>query len=593
MEKDRNQTKDSQRPVIKRRLLEGSGLKERAKNASAQFNELKSIKLDFNNLRLTELKKHNMSITASFYRGEPQYYDPIYIYREISCLMPEMETLYKKGVLRFDNGLSVKENDLWQTKFGGLSLGDIENMELDPQTHELAPEDIRRLNKMFRTFNIFRVRAKSSSRDHILEPLRGFALRQYIHPEMAVPKSLEKLQENITAYFDYYTFFLTDFKQDPSNERIMLLMFFLGAPHLPGAVASYIPAKLNITPASAIKLYKQHELLSPDRRNGSAWKKIEGKLRPTIQQAYREDAFPKDLAKYQHYDEKIDSAAADRMQSYIQENTKVDRQVQDKDEAESLLDQLDKHRRDVVRNVMQSKEKRIVYEISEDYPADRITLIRNRDTFVFIMHFSDNIHLTLELDKTGRLFGVPPSLVKAYPHVSDVFIVDILKPLLEKYKTQDVINVEQSAVTQIGVANFVPPIADFETPEDLMQKEDDEVEVEAPKRKRLLRMGTIFPSDPLPPVISYKSGKERFVIHSEDNVREKLGSKVGRQDVVVGQVLRAISNFESGYGRPPVMLKGDNTAVHIRAGNYRIIMNRLGGRDYSIREIVDRQDAYK
>lgn len=595
MERDRNQAKDSQRPgVLQRgRLQEGKGATiKRAEKASARFNELKGIKLKFNKLWSTEYKEHNRSNAAIWYRGEPQYYDAIYVYREIYGLRSEMETLNKKGALRFDNNSSVKENDLWQTKFGGLSLLDIENMELDPQTHELAPEDIRRLNKMFRIQGILGV-GKNKGKADILRELMYFALRQQIHPEMAVPKSLEKFEENITAYFDYYTSFIADFKRDSLDGDIMLfmlLMVFLRSPYLSITLASYLPAKLNISPSSVTKLYEQQELLA-SAFSQQGWRKIRDKLGKNIQESYREDAFPEDLARYQHYDQETDSAAASRMLNYIQGATTVQRQVENKDEAENLLEQLDKHRRDVVRNIMQNPEKRIEYQISKDYPADRVTMIKNRDTFVFILQFPDDIHLTLELDKTGRLFGIPPSLIRAYPHIDDVFIIDILEPLLKEYKAKDDLDLEkQYTVRQISTIGEPPIASDLEIPEEIAWEEDQKVKL--PKRKKPLRMGTIFEADPLPPRTPPVPKLRRFVAYSKDDVEEMLGPKVGKQKVVVDQVLRAISNFENGHTNA-IKIRWDSTGdIRVRAGDFRIVMSNLGNRNYSILRIARREDVY-
>ena len=566
-------------------------LVSRRERVIARLSELKNINADSNKVRLRAAKTHN-SATAIAYRGEPFVNDFFSTNRELHDVIPTIKALYEQGKIAGTNPSLLEENDLFVHRFKGLSLMDIENMEVDPQTHELVPENIRKVNRMFRTSGIFRI-GRERGQTYILEQLIYFASQQWIHPEIAVPRSLKKFQNNITAYFDYYTSFLTDFNRDPLNEDTMLKMLLMGTPYLPVAVSTYAPARLNITPSSAIKLYKQRELLAPDISSKFAWKILRKVSLRSFKQAYRNDAFPEDLEKYQHYSEETDRAAAMRLLSYMQETTTAEQQVQNKDEAENLLEQWNKHKKNVIREVMQNPKRRIEYKMSKNHPAEKVTVVRNRDTFVFIMHFSNDIHLTLEIDKTGRLFGVPPSLLKRYPHVSDTFIIDLLTPLLEKYKVKDVPSTSrQDTITQISTTSPESPIAsDPETLAEVMQEEDQIIK--PPKRKRLIPVLTIYESDPLPPVTPLAPKVQRFVARSEDQVKELLGPQVSRQQAVVDQVLRAIDNFEHGYIRG-WRLRGEYGGItRIRAGDYRIFMDDLGNGNYSITQIVRRSGAYQ
>jgi hypothetical protein len=231
------------------------------------------------------------------------------------------------------------------------------------------------------------------------------------------------------------------------------------------------------------------------------------------------------------------------------------------------------------------------YQVSQDHPAERITMIRNRDTFIFIMQFQGDVYLTLEIDKAGRLFGVPPSLVKAFPHVEDTFIADILKPLLEKYKTKDAAQNQQKPVWKISSASLKPPIpSNFGSSEEL-ESEEDQIR-KPPKRKRLMPI-TVFESDPLPPITPLAPKVERFVSYSEEEIKALLGPQVSRQQPVVDQALRAIGNFEHGHTRG-LILKGEYSGIlRLRAGDHRIFMNNLGNGNYSINRIEKRRDAYQ
>ncbi len=560
-------------------------LANKGKSVVARLNKIKDINAASNEARLRAVETHNRDVTAIAYRGEPFVNDFFSTNRELHDLIPTIKTLYKQGAIAGTNPSVLEENDLFVQKLKGLSLMDIENMEVDPQTHELAPEDIRKINRMFRSQNLLGL-GKDETHTFTLERLMYFASQQWAQPEIGTPSSLKKFQENITAYFDYYTSFLTDFNRDSLNESIMLIMLVFGRPYLPMAVASYVPAKLNITPSSAIKLYKQREELT-DPMLKATWRRLEKSFFPVFKQAYRNNAFPEDLKQYQHYNEEVDYAAANILQSYMQKTVSAEDQLKKSDEVKTVLEQWDKHKRDVTREMMRQPNRKLEYQISKDHPGEKITMIKNRDTFVFIMHFLNNIHLTLEIDKTGKIFGIPPSLIKAYPHGSDIFITDLLTPLLEKYKVKDASN----TVWQINDAKIEPPIAS--TPDILEEstQEEDQI-IKPPKRKRLIPAVTIFESNPLPPLTPQAPKAKRFVAYSEDHVKELLGPQVSRQQFVVDQVLRTINNFEHGYTRGKLLKGHDRLFVGIRTGDYRIHLNRLGGENYTLDGVVNRRDAY-
>ena len=561
---------------VRRKLInEGKIVIARRKNLQSMVNA--SVEA-----RESAVTTHNSDITSIAYREKPFIYDFLDAQREIYSLRPKVQVLYQQGVITDIDPSSLKKEGLFEQKFKGLSFMDIENMQVDRETHELAPEDIRRLNRMFRSQNLLGL-GKDKTHTYALEHLIYFASQQWTHPEIGVPRSLRKFHENITAYFDYYTKFLTDFKRDPLNERSMMIMLALGRLFLSTAVGTYAVGRLNITPSSAVKLHKQREALASDINLKLAWKRLEKYFLPVFKKAYRNDALLEDLEQYQHYDEEIDSIAADRLRHYIQQTASTEEQIQRKDEAKGLMEQWVKHKRDIVREMMRHLKKRLEYQISGNHPAEKVTVVRNRDTFVFILHFPDNVHLTLELDKTGKLFGVPPSLIKAYPHVNDTLIVDILKPLLEKYKAKD------TPVFKISAASLKPPIADdLETLEEVTGDED--LVIKPPKRKRLVQAFTIFEQDPLPPITPLAPKVQRFVVYSEDDVRRLLGPQVSRQQSVVDRVLGAIYSFEHGY-IDSKMLTASGPIIRIRVGDYRILMERLGAGNYSIKQIVNRKDA--
>jgi len=579
MEKDWNRTQKESGPVVSRKLA------NEGKKAVRRINEILDTINTAHKTRASASQMHNKNITEIAYRGEePFTYNLFFGYREMHNLIPTLQELYDKKAITGTDPSNLEKDDLFGKQFKGLSLIDIENMELNPDTHELAPNDIKKINRMFRSQGLL-IKRKDRDQTKTLELLIYFASQQWIHPETSAPRSLEKFQENITAYFDYYTSFLTDFNRDYLNESTMLLMLALGAPYLSMAVASYAPARLNITPSSATKLYKQREDLADPVFNKETWRRLEKLFFPVFEQAYRNDSLPKDLEQYQHYNEEADCVAANILQNYMKKTASAEEQIKTNDEVKIILEQWNKHKRNITRE-MRQLNKRLEYKISQDHPTEGITMVKNRDTFVFVMHFPNNIHLTLEIDKTGKLFGVPPSLIKANPHVEDALMVTILSPLLKKYESKET----DSNTLQIPAPLYLIPRKP-EVPEGLIQEEEEQV-TKPPKRKRLIPAVTIFEADPSPPIIPTAPRAERFVAYSLEELKELLGPQVSRQHAIVDRVLRAINNFERGNTFGITIERYHGSVIRIRAGDYRILLNRLGNKKYTLKEITNRKNAY-
>lgn len=588
MERERNRIQTTKSPSARgpqeSRSVVNRELANRGKRIARRGNEILDIIKTVRKSYASTTQIHNRNVTAVAYRGDPFIYDLFSGYQEMHNLIPTLQELYDKKTITGSDPSNLEKVDLFGQKFKGLSLIDIENMELNPETHGLAPDNIKKINRMFRSRR-FLIKSKDQGQTNTLENLIYFVSQQWVHPETSAPRSLKKFQENITAYFDYYTSFLTDFNRDSLNESIMLMMLTLGTPYLPMAVGSYAPAKLNITPSSAIKLYKQREDLT-DPMLKATWRRLEKLFFSVFKQAYRNDALPKDLEQYQHYNEEVDYVAANILQSYMQNTASTKNQIKTNDEVKRILEQWNKHKRDIRREVMRQPNRRLEYQISQDHPAEDITMVKNRDTFVFVMNFPNNIHLTLEIDKTGKLFGVPPSLIKANPHVEDTLMVAILSPLLKRYESKET----TSDTLQIHAPLYLIP-SKPEIPEGLIQEEHEQ-EAKPPKRKRLIPAVTIFEADPLPPITPTAPRTERFVAYSLEDVKELLGPQVSRQHAIVDQVLRSISNFERGNTFGIILKESDGLVIRIRAGDYRIFLNRLGGRNFIVKEIKNRKNAY-
>jgi len=569
MERDRRPTHNGWSVMLQERSpsREALDLVAKGKRANKITGELQRMLASSDKVREATVSAHENDITATAYRGQLFADDFFYGIRMMHDQIPRMQTLCEKGALPVEHNPHSKEDDQWTSKFGGLSFSDIEQMELDSQTHRLSQENIERIDKMFRLPGLIGF-GRKKNQIHSLENLIYLASQQFGRPRKEV---LERFQDNVTAYFDHYADFITDFNRDPKDDMIMLSMLVSGEPYLPIAVGTYVPARLNITPSSAIKLFTQREVHS-DPSDKLLWEELGKVFLHSFSQAYRDDVFPADLEQYQHYNADIDSAAALRLAAYIEKTSGAQQQVQHEVRPENLLEQWNKQKKDIAGEAMQHPKKRLEYKLSNDYPAEDVTMVVNKDTFIFIMRFPDDVHLTLELDKAGRLFGVPPSLVKSYPQARDILIDSLLTPLLEKYK----VKVAGGNLQNSSSKKATPEKAGITNP---------------PRRKISVRPQTIFESSPLPEVMPTKHNPRRVITSSSDEVIELLGEH-GRQKATVNQVLSAIGNFQSGHINGTFLKGTSEPIVHIRAGKYRIFLKRRNGRTYAVKEIKNRGEAY-
>lgn len=522
------------------------------------------------------------SLAAYAYRGSPYVYDYLHSLREIHESEHGIQKMRTQGYLNIKGESKSHPFDVYAHKYNGTSLADVENMQTNARTGMLSPQDIQRINKMFRTT---RLSNHLGDQNHslVLESMTLLATQQFIVPkdQQRVSRELKRLEKNVTAYFDFYAAFVQDSGRNSENELGMLTAMGVSGAQLLNSIAIYTPARLGITPSSAEKLILLRAGLYVDI--GLIWKSYHSAYKKTFRQAYTYDAFPPDLQVYQHYDEVIDQSAAQTLGQYadtlnIQEIWKAKRL------APKQIKSLQDHRREIIRDIMASRDRRLVCTLPQEFPGDNVTVIRNRDTLIAIVKMPDDTHVTLEFDKKGEVFGIPPALLKSYPYAAYVLVDAILSPLLKQYqKKNELIQRAENIGTDMN-------LSPTQVEDGLEIDSGDDEEVKVPKRRRIKPI-TIFQDDPLPPEIPEKP-LSRSVLYSESMLRELLGEK-NVQQKTIDRMMADLRMFEQGYNANAKQLTDTREPmVRIRSGEYRMQLRRGGNGEYELADVIRRTTSY-
>lgn len=530
------------------------------------------------------IKEMGGNFTALAYRGEPFAQEVLSTSQQVhgqiqaarATQHPELDYLESYADL----------HDTYGHQVNGLSLAELERMEIDRETSYLKNEDSRKINKFFRgreypilgKFKRFRQSSKNHS---VLDSTIVFAVQSWARPETKnLSPSLRKLQRNLDAYFDHFVDLTLDPTLELEDRNILLQAIAWGGPMFDAAFAGYLPARLGISPSSAMKIYKQKELEGLVR-GGRNWRNVrKTHLEHSTREAYLIDALPDDLAPYQFYDEATDARATRAIQSHYKTAISSDtEQFAFHERARSATDRLVSTFPKVIKRIFSDPDQRIELPIEEGHAISGVTVTAvNRRTLMFIVHLGEDTHVTLEMNRDRQLFGLPPELLKKYPNIGDMIKADVLPPLLDLFPAQK----QEVVVYQRPPAPPKPVVS-------VKSETDDE-----PKVKVKTRGKPRLEQEPdLPTPETRVKAKVRFVSHTEDQVRELLGKRHATDDVVA-RVMNAISRFEHGESVDFAALKDEKKGFYrLKTGDWRVILEEeeADGRQMLVlHDVKDRRD---
>lgn len=558
-------------PTAARRLIEAN-------------DELKTVVGPCNSATYKAIRRSYASIV---YAGNE---DPLLNYSVISRKLSVALNQARK--LPVDSELieGVSAVEMYSRPVRGTSLFDIERMTLP-----LSEENIRKISRTMRYHpwiarvgNFERVAISAA----LILPSQVLARSQFLDKakDRPCPPSLKNLHERMMAYLDYYAYFLTN--PNVSTEQMINYTFsasWIGG-HMFQTLGLYIPARLGLTPSSSIKMFEAKTEQLPF----GIKKKVFNYLVREVRDAFRPDALPDHLNKYQHYDRETDQQAAGQLLHYYS-NTVMTPAESD---LEQLFSRLGLYRKRLLSDIKASK-KELRIPLPE-HPAIGEVLVTSQypQTLMFILFMrKDNSHVTLEVNGSDRMYGVPVNLTREYPHIADVIAVDIISKILKEAKQRHP-DVEPRLSLKVVSAPKVVPTATAKPspkvlPPDVLEADLDEIKEELKgerKKRKMLGMASLVPQfAPQPELPKPIERLTRFKVHhTRTEIAEQLG-KVPKQDV--DRIIEAVAKFE--YGDKKVSpLREDNNLFRLRVGDYRVVLRILEDGTFSVDRVGNRREIY-
>ncbi len=493
----------------------------------------------------------------------------------------------------------LDDQDLFSLKLGsnifreGVSLMDIEQMKLDRSSEQaISLEDIARINSIFRLrfdpkllLHLRRPYTQDNMESIIRRVVIYLATQKLARPELklAIPLSLAPLHERLIHYFDYYTKIIANTAADEETDINLNRVLNYYGPWLDQALGCYIPARLGITPASAIKLYKyrtETSFVLP-----LYWVLTMRALNFNSSKAYRDNILASDLESLIHPDGGADQIAADKLLVLTDIGNKTDDQLVEANfRAESLLEKFSLYHKSLYADVLNSKDQRLeVINLNAESTLNKITVVfQYKNTAMLVLHFRDGqTRLLLELgkdinnDQRYALYGIPSKLLQNYPHVVPLIIIEILQPLLKQLRLMHPAIEDTSKKAHKPAPIIFPSPKTAQNQQEVM-RERVKIEKVKPPRGFMTPIQLVLAEPKLHE--STHQPKKFTVLFSKFQIEQSLPKNTPLE--VVDQIVRELRNFELGRVilADKIRVSGD---WELKSGQYRIFLRHKKGRFYA------------
>lgn len=523
-----------------------------------EYNQME-LRMDRTNNEMEKVaSEHGRDLTKIIYRGKPVIMRWLDVRRQLPEFLErahfanlENPFVEPKMLDRYDPH-DIFSQRIKVRRFGifpifAPSFLDIEQMPLlrSEDGLSLAAEDIKWINLIFHDD---RFNPENNQKRVIRQSMFYLVTQRLARPEekITIPDTLRPFHDRAFAFFDYYKKLLTNFDLDEWEESRLIRTLHWTAPFLPQTLGSFITASLEITPQSAIKLLQTRAELSP--MPTFIWRRYLLRLLEFgAEDAFRINGLPKELVRYQHLDVQNDQTASHMLSGHYQGLRLTEADLEDAyhkkfEWLDKLTELYFKHLR---QDTIHHPKKYLQINLA-DHPvlSDVLVTSQYANTLIFVLRFRDGkTHLTLEIDKDQRFYGLPANLVKDNPHFMDLILGDLLPPVLEWARTN-----------YPGVEPI--KLADYRKPEPVVSREErpqynPEDFAEYRQKATLNSLKLLSPvakllAGPEPAQVSQTQAPKYVVFHSREKIREALGKNVQESDI--DRVMRAIGEFEYGRG---------------------------------------------
>lgn len=514
------------------------------------------------------------SWSEAIYRGKEPSFLPEYFCR----IRTLSQALHNADRLRPQEPriADIAHLDVFHRRIKGLSLVDIETLQLP-----LSGEDLVRISHFLRYTHLSRLLSSRQDRQaqEIAISLPSLDLAR--PSEVVIPAQLRPLHTRMTSFLDYFLKFIDSpylsWEQEGQFGRAVLSI----GPRLLQGLGIFLPARLGITPSSALKLFDEKMVSG---LKGWSWVGIRRQVKGELENAYREGGLPSTLAPFQYPDALADQKAAQILQAYYQ-NYEI-RETGGGD----LFTRLQRYLK-VLRAETHSRPEGFI-RLSFDHPAiEEVRLASQyKKSLTMVLRFKGGgTNLAVETNCQNRLYGLPGSLVRENPHVGTLLAQEILTAVLN-YSRSRYPNIEPRPV--IKIASPIVPFENRPVSDNGGLQEVHVVEIPEPgppKRKRLPTVQRPFEELklPLPP---QKGMEPTFKVdHTRSQVVKMTG---GMNEKMVERVMETIRGFEWGE-KTAKDLTHIPRHYRLRVGDFRVVLYHIGGNKYVLSRIEHRSKAYK
>lgn len=516
--------------------------------------------------------------SAITYQMKPVFVPYVEAAREYSHQLEEARRL--GGVE--DNYLNqLIQGDFYTRPIRGVSLKDIESLPFSSEDPNLlSTESMRAINSFFGTNYL----AEAATRLGIPTKNKDSIIRQValILPvqvaarasEVRTPPNLKPLVSRLTSWLDYYVPYVAGNPEWEAEWEFISNCLWMGK-FFWCTLASYMPAKLGITPSSAANLFKERTVSSEYRRS---WKPIFNVLKKEYEYAFPKNGVPEEVSPFIRYDHSIGEQVASfiRGQLALPGSSSLEN-----------IDEVNAHR-EILRNEALSSKRKVVKLPFEDHPfLERVLMsaytetaaASYKGTVMFVLQLKNGLHITIEFNGDKRVYGIPPEVLRDQPHIEDHLIDVAVMPFIDKLRNRATV----LSVPQIrSVESAIPyrPVLNVE-----QVNESQKVKIKTRKAAPVLVLSQ--PEVPQPAQIIDPVFR---VNHSRAEVQAKLGKNTKDQERV-DRVMQGIHSFEIDQRDCYLLEEARRLGLRVyglRVGDDRVLIQSVSGNNYNLAAIIHR-----
>lgn len=459
----------------------------------------------------------------------------------------------------------------------GVSIGSIADM-----SSPLSGEDIRKINDLFYV-GLFR--RPNEVQKHNTAILSNFTVQSQLPGAHAqVSPRTQRLKENLTSYFDYWAEVFTNSANLAEGGYLhMDFLRMMFSQHLLYTTIAYIPARLGVSPSSAMELFEEFAEMSNFTARRTLKKGVRKYTTQILGQSYIPSKVPEDILPFIL----PNSQNSESVSSFLEKEIAIPEGENEQFEAYNSRNRAIKQlNTQVLPSVLRSltKGKEVVNLVPQE--SDYITKIQIAQQYskaaIIVLHLKNGSHLTLDFTKNNRVYGFPHRVRQQNPSIEDQVILDVVDSITGELRRQREHARQTETHDSDNQTEVIKPVYQPYSPQELRRKK---IKTRSEQDQQQPEPLTEITNEPV------QQARVNFVAYDEGLIKKELGGKASAK--TVRQVSNALYRF--GYGEKSAkLLEFDPThnTIRLRAGNFRIVLRRIDESQFEIIKIGDRKDVY-